>query len=509
MSVPDKRGIWHSSWAEVNRANREYEQADALTSLAKQAEESNARARAAEQQERLSQLHQAARRQVEEERIQEQLRVESLMRTPEGRAQLAREQKTAEFTKGFLIVVCVLFLLCILADLTILIPFLLVGSGIVFLLHRFSQTEVGQIVNKAGGQFILNKLSKKLGSAEDADKKYAALVADKATRDTAYLEALWVRKEIDEFQNESIIGFEVFLNDFGQNKQAVSDAIRKVLSKKEVGAVEERLTRLPEVIAEFNDEEKALGLITAIEAVGGSSGIRVKRQTSPNSKTEEGSYVDADGKPILEKEVLEGLVILKKKDRIDFFFSGRLDTAAGLSFSSRFKEAVDSNPQTIVANMKEATYIGSKVLRLLFEAARRQKDRGGSLQITEADESLKRVFRLTGMDILLTESNDSNSLGKLKYEIKDRVLRVFLTGRWNADFAWGLRQDLYKLASKHHGDIRFDASELTDASSFLRDVCINISNSAKVSGGTFGIENASPKVKTLFRKAGLENYIVS
>jgi len=501
MSVPDKRGIWHSSWAEANRANREYEQADALTSLAKQAEESNARARAAEQQERLSQLHQAARRQAEEERIQEQLRVESLMRTPEGREQLAREHKAAEFTKGFLIVVGVLFVLCIFAGLTPLIPFLLVGSGIVFLLHRFSQTEVGQIVDKAGGQFILNKLSKKLGSVEDADKKYAALVADKATRDTAYLETLWVRKEIDELQNKSITGFEVFLNDFGQNKQAVSDAIRKLLSKKEVGAFEERLTRLPEVIADFTDEEKALGLITAIEAVGGSSGIRVKRQP-PDSKTEEGSDVDADGKPILEKEVLEGLVILKKKDHIDFFFSGRLDSVAGQLFSSKFKEAVDSNPKTIVANMKEATYIGSKVLRLLFEAARRQEDRGGSLEITEADESLKRVFRLTGMDNLLTGSNHSNLSGKLNYEIKDGVLRVFLTDCWNADF-------LYKLASKHHGDIRFDASELTDASSFLKDVCINISNSAKVSRGNFGIENASSKVKTLFRKAGLGNYIVS
>ena len=507
MSYPDKRGIWHNSWAEVNRANREYEQADALNSLAKQAEESNQRARAAEHREYQAQLQEAARRQADEERVKEEARVHSLMQTPEGRAQLAREKQVADFNRIFFIAVGALLILCFISGATQLTPFLLLGSAAIYLLVRFSKTEVGEVLSRAGGRFLIEKASKYAGNSEDADKKYADLVADKATRDTAYLTVLWPREELDQLQNESILGFIVILNGFGKDKASVLGEIQKIFPGEEAIEIERRLVSPPKIIGDFTDEEKALRLITVIEDLGGSCEIKVKRQRKIKPDANKESNNMGDFKEIIKKEILEGLVICTKADRTDLYFSGRLDTIAGHSFRPKLKEIVESSPPSIIVNMKDVTYIGSHLMRSLFEAAREQQRRDAVFRITETSEPIRRVLQLTGMDHLIEPVLDSKQ--NVKYEVKEGVLRFFLTGTIKDGRMQTLHPELYGISSKHHGDIRFDASDLSDASSALIDLCIDISNSAKASGATFGLEKANSKVKRLFRKAGLGNYLIS
>jgi hypothetical protein len=100
MGYVDRHGGYHEDAKSFARANAQYDQAEALTKLAKQAEESRRETRNAGQKERSFQAAQQLAQQAallerisEQERVAKQERVDVLMQTPEGRAKLKKEEK--------------------------------------------------------------------------------------------------------------------------------------------------------------------------------------------------------------------------------------------------------------------------------------------------------------------------------------------------------------------------------------------------------------------------------
>jgi len=108
MGYVDRHGGYHEDAKSFARANAQYDQAEALTKLAKQAEESRREARNADQQARslqaaqqLAQQSALLDRMAEQKRVAEEQRVQALMQTPEGREQLKKEEKRRNLLAAF------------------------------------------------------------------------------------------------------------------------------------------------------------------------------------------------------------------------------------------------------------------------------------------------------------------------------------------------------------------------------------------------------------------------
>jgi len=186
-------------------------------------------------------------------------------------------------------------------------------------------------------------------------------------------------------------------------------------------------------------------------------------------------------------------------------FSGRLDTVAAQTLRSPIRAEVERNPASLTCNFRDVDYIGSAVLRLIFEAAREMQRHNAQFRIQDCPPEIRRVFALTGMDHLV-EGGPGPSFS---HEIKDGALRIFLNGRMDAVRIGEIRDAVRKLVQAHRGAIRFDASAVPYAASAFIHLCIDASKAAKANGGDFGLEKVHPEVAQVFRIAGLQSLLLS
>jgi len=187
------------------------------------------------------------------------------------------------------------------------------------------------------------------------------------------------------------------------------------------------------------------------------------------------------------------------------WFSGRLDTVAAQALRSPLRTEVERNPASLTCNFRDVDYIGSAVLRLIFEAAREMHRRNAHFRILDCPAEIRRVFALTGMDHLVEGGPGPN----FSHEIKDGALRIFLNGRMDAVRIGEIRDAVRKLLQAHRGAVRFDASAVPYAASAFIHLCIDASKAAKTNGGDFGLEKVHPEVAQVFRIAGLQNLLLS
>ena len=186
-------------------------------------------------------------------------------------------------------------------------------------------------------------------------------------------------------------------------------------------------------------------------------------------------------------------------------FSGRLDTVAAQTLRSPIRAEVERNPASLTCNFRDVDYIGSAVLRLIFEAAREMQRHNAQFRIQNCPPEIRRVFALTGMDHLVEGGPGPN----FSHEIKEGALRIFLNGRMDAVRIGEIRDAVRKLVQAHRGAIRFDASAVPYAASAFIHLCIDASKAAKANGGDFGLEKVHPEVAQVFRIAGLQSLLLS
>jgi len=186
-------------------------------------------------------------------------------------------------------------------------------------------------------------------------------------------------------------------------------------------------------------------------------------------------------------------------------FSGRLDTIAAQTLRNPIRSEVEKLPASLTCNFHDVNYVGSAVLRLIFEAARELQRRNAHFRVLDCPPEIRRVFALTGMDHLV-EGGPGPSF---THEIKDGALRVFLNGRMDAVRVGEVRDEVRKLVQSHRGPIRFDAAAVPYAASAFIHLCIDASKAAKANGGDFGLEKVQPEVAQVFRLAGLQSLLLS
>lgn len=186
-------------------------------------------------------------------------------------------------------------------------------------------------------------------------------------------------------------------------------------------------------------------------------------------------------------------------------FSGRLDTVAAQNLRAPIRTEIERLPACVTCNFRDVDYIGSAVLRLIFEAARELQRRNAQFRVLDCPPEIRRVFALTGMDHLVEGGSGST----FRHEFKDGALRFYLNGRMDAVRVGEIRDEVRKLVQAHRGDIRFDATAVPYAASAFIHLCIDASKAAKANGGTFGLEKVSPEVSHVFRLAGLQSLLLS
>lgn len=186
-------------------------------------------------------------------------------------------------------------------------------------------------------------------------------------------------------------------------------------------------------------------------------------------------------------------------------FSGRLDTLAAQNLRSPIRAELERLPTSLTCNFRDVNYIGSAVLRLIFEAARELQRRNAHFRVVDCPPEIRRVFALTGMDHLVEGGPGPN----FTHEIKDGVLRIFLNGRMDAIRVGEIRDAVRKQVQHHRGPVRFEASAVPYAASAFIHLCIDASKGTKALGTDFGLEKVHPEVAQVFRMAGLQNLLLS
>ena len=202
---------------------------------------------------------------------------------------------------------------------------------------------------------------------------------------------------------------------------------------------------------------------------------------------------------------MEQLEIKRDGLGAQLIFSGRLDTLAAQNLRSPIRTELERLPASLTCNFRDVNYIGSAVLRLIFEAARELQRRNAHFRVVDCPPEIRRVFALTGMDHLVEGGPGPN----FTHEIKDGVLRIFLNGRMDAVRVGEIRDAVRKQVQSHRGPVRFEASAVPYAASAFIHLCVDASKATKAHGTDFGLEKVHPEVAQVFRMAGLQNLLLS
>ncbi len=80
---------------------------------------------------------------------------------------------------------------------------------------------------------------------------------------------------------------------------------------------------------------------------------------------------------------------------------GELDLASAGHVEECLASVEEGAPQRIVIDLDGLAFIDSTGLRTLIQAAARARERGGELLLRPGDESIQRVFELTGATAVL------------------------------------------------------------------------------------------------------------
>ena len=81
--------------------------------------------------------------------------------------------------------------------------------------------------------------------------------------------------------------------------------------------------------------------------------------------------------------------------------SGRLDAVAAPEFENRLNQLIDQREYAIVIDCGELAYISSAGLRSILSPAKKMKAAEGRLIVANAQESVSKVFHLSGIHTII------------------------------------------------------------------------------------------------------------
>ena len=91
---------------------------------------------------------------------------------------------------------------------------------------------------------------------------------------------------------------------------------------------------------------------------------------------------------------------------------GEFDVVCADSFKRRFAEATEGEPEDVVIDLRELTFIDSTGLSLLLSVNEMSQDRGFALWIVSAeDDPPSKIFRMTGTHTILPLVDEPPDLG--------------------------------------------------------------------------------------------------
>ncbi len=102
-------------------------------------------------------------------------------------------------------------------------------------------------------------------------------------------------------------------------------------------------------------------------------------------------------------------VFNEKKDGITCLkVEGRLDAGAAPIFEKAIISAIKEDSSRLIVNLAELAYISSAGLRVLLVGAKEIKAKGGKMVLASPNESVKKVFDISGFSSIfdLQESLD-------------------------------------------------------------------------------------------------------
>ena len=85
--------------------------------------------------------------------------------------------------------------------------------------------------------------------------------------------------------------------------------------------------------------------------------------------------------------------------------SGEIDMATGPELRQRIVQYVQEGHLHIILDLAKVDFIDSTGLGVLIGGLKRARSHGGDLQCIGLSESLKEMFKLTGLDAVLTEKD--------------------------------------------------------------------------------------------------------
>ena len=84
---------------------------------------------------------------------------------------------------------------------------------------------------------------------------------------------------------------------------------------------------------------------------------------------------------------------------------GEIDMATGPELRQRIVQYVQEGHLHIILDLAKVDFIDSTGLGVLIGGLKRTRSHGGDLQCIGLSESLKEMFKLTGLDAVLTEKD--------------------------------------------------------------------------------------------------------
>ena len=85
-------------------------------------------------------------------------------------------------------------------------------------------------------------------------------------------------------------------------------------------------------------------------------------------------------------------------DRVVVRIAGECDAATLDRLNETLEAAIDQQPQEVVIDLAEATFIDALTLGSLTAAAKRVRANGGSFRIREGAAEVRRAFEITRLD---------------------------------------------------------------------------------------------------------------
>ena len=94
-------------------------------------------------------------------------------------------------------------------------------------------------------------------------------------------------------------------------------------------------------------------------------------------------------------------------DRVVVRIGGECDPATLERLNATLDAAIEQEPQEVVVDLADATFVDSLTLCSLTAAAKRVRANGGSFRIQSVAGEIRRVFELAGLDNYLLQPRGS------------------------------------------------------------------------------------------------------